>query len=153
MRTKQHNYNESGFTLIELMIVVAIIAILAAIAVPNYMSHIAKSRRADAQGALLSFANAMERYYTTNGTYQGATAATVFSATYPSDGSAVYYNLSVNTDTNSDGVHDDYTLTADATGSQEGDGNLQYTSTGVKRWDKNDDGDYGDTGETSWSEH
>ncbi len=55
---------QRGFTLIELMIVVAIIAIIAAVAYPAYTQHIIKARRSDAEGALLNFANAMERYYT-----------------------------------------------------------------------------------------
>lgn len=55
-----------GFTLIELMIVVAIVAILAAVAVPSYISYITKTRRNAASACLLEYANYMERYYTTN---------------------------------------------------------------------------------------
>ncbi len=59
----------AGFSLIELMIVVAIIAILAAVAFPSYQESVKKSRRSDAQTALLGFAQAMERHYTDNGFY------------------------------------------------------------------------------------
>ena len=62
-----------GFTLIEVMIVVVIISILAAIAYPAYQSQLQQSRRIDAQTALLELAQYMERYYTTNGSYTGAT--------------------------------------------------------------------------------
>lgn len=55
-----------GFTLIELMIVLAIIAIIAAIAYPSYISSIVKSHRASAEGCLSEHANFMERYYSTN---------------------------------------------------------------------------------------
>lgn len=55
-----------GFTLIELMIVVAIIAILSALAYPSYITYITKSRRVSAEGCLSQYANYMERYYTTN---------------------------------------------------------------------------------------
>jgi len=153
MHTKRYKNKQSGFTLIELMIVVAIMAILAAIATPSYLSHIAKSRRADVQGALLSFANAMERHYTTNGTYEGAAAGgadtgtpTIFSTTSPTDGSTVYYNLTISAADASS-----YTLQATAVGAQAGDGNLQYTSTGVKRWDRDNNG-FG-AGDNNWNEH
>jgi type IV pilus assembly protein PilE len=53
-----------GFTLIELMIVLAIVAILAAFAYPNYREYIIKSRRADAQSGLMNCAAAQERWYT-----------------------------------------------------------------------------------------
>ena len=60
-----------GFTLIELMVVVAIVAILAAIAYPSYRSQIEKTRRADAKAVLMQAAQYMERLYTENGCYDG----------------------------------------------------------------------------------
>lgn len=62
-----------GFSLIELMIVVVIAGILAAIAFPSYRDYITKTRRSDAQVALYDLANRMERYYSENHTYASAT--------------------------------------------------------------------------------
>ncbi|MGY1410326.1 MULTISPECIES: type IV pilin protein [unclassified Luteimonas] len=62
----------AGFSLIELMIVVGVIAILAAIAYPNYREYVINSRRAAAAACLQEKAQLMERFYTTNLTYVGA---------------------------------------------------------------------------------
>lgn len=64
-----------GFTLIEVMIVVAIIAILASVALPNYQQHILASNRAAGKACMSEFAQAYERRYTTNMSYAGAAIA------------------------------------------------------------------------------
>ena len=66
------SHRTGGFTLIELMIVVAIIAILASIAYPAYQEHILRTRRTTASGCVLDMAQFMERYHTTNMSYAGA---------------------------------------------------------------------------------
>jgi type IV pilus assembly protein PilE len=63
----------SGFTLIELMIVLVVIAILTTIAYPSYADYLRKGRRADAKAALLELAQQVERHYTTTNAYTGVT--------------------------------------------------------------------------------
>jgi type IV pilus assembly protein PilE len=142
---------QKGFTLIEMMVVVAILGILAMIALPAYQDSIRKGKRADAKGALMSFAGAMERHFTSNGTYLGAGttggntgAPTIFSTTSPVDGGTASYNLTISAVTAST-----FTLNAEATGGQAGDGDMQLTNTGVRRWDSDDSGGYGSS-ENTW---
>ena len=83
-----------GFTLIELMITVAIIGILAAIAFPSYTQYVLRANRADAQAILMESAQLMERFYTTNNTYA---SAVVPSAVSPkgATGARIKYNITL----------------------------------------------------------
>ncbi|MGB5742646.1 MAG: type IV pilin protein [Sedimenticolaceae bacterium] len=62
---------QKGLTLIELMVVVAVLALLSAVAYPLYPNQVQKSRRADAKTALQTIALAQERFFTINGEYAG----------------------------------------------------------------------------------
>jgi type IV pilus assembly protein PilE len=84
----------SGVTLIEIVIVMAIIGILASIAYPSYQEQVRTSRRGDCAGELQLLANAMERSFTLNGTYPVALPAG-FNATCPIDGGTPVYNFAV----------------------------------------------------------
>lgn len=72
---------KNGFSLLELMIVLAVVGILAAIAYPSYNEYTTRSRRADGQAALLDLATRMERFYSENNTYATATIASGNAAT------------------------------------------------------------------------
>lgn len=142
-RTESRNRTH-GFTLIELMIVVAILGVLAAVGYPLYAEQVKKARRTDAQGALYALANAMEQHAAINsdtgyanagsGGNSGTPLASVFPHTEaPLDGNDKYYDLTlVVTLTGSYGTA--YTLTATPKGKQAGDacGNFSLTSAGVR---------------------
>ena len=74
MRTRFPRPAAPGFTVIELMVVVAIVGIIAAVAVPSYQQHIVRSRRAQAASCMQEFSQFMERFYTTNLRYDQDTA-------------------------------------------------------------------------------
>ena len=89
-----------GFTLIELMIVVAVVAILSAIGYPSYQQFILKSRRADAKNAVLDLASRQERFFSVNNAYTSSAANLGYgtSATFPlavSVSGTSYYGLTV----------------------------------------------------------
>lgn len=123
----------SGFTLIEVMIVVAIIGIIAAISYPSYQEHVRKTKRADAQTALMELSQFMERYYTANGRYLTSdnAAPTLPFTEAPKDGAGKSYNLSF---AENSPTANSYTLQAAPKGSMTGDkcGTLTLTSTGAK---------------------
>lgn len=119
-----------GFSLFELVIAMAIASILVTVAVPSYQGYIKKTRRGDAQGALMGLASAMERYYVDNHTFVGADPATIYSDKSPLDGNETYYELSVTAATRRD-----FTVAATPKGSQADDkcGQMTVSRTGVKK--------------------
>lgn len=118
----------SGFTLLELMIVVAIIAILTAIAVPAYGQYVERARRSDGQNMLLQIAATQERFYTSNNRY-AATVAELGVAAASEDG---HYQLTIGVGPS--GNTQSFLLTATPVGVQAADGcsALTYNSLGVR---------------------
>ena len=128
MKPSNENYSwklHHGFTLSEVLIVIAIIAILSAIAYPSYQEYMRRGHRAEARAGLLEAAQWLERAATAQGTYPK-------SGDFPANLKSVpngRYDISLNS---SDGAT--YTLTAQRTGSQTSDrcGDYTLTNTGVR---------------------
>jgi type IV pilus assembly protein PilE len=126
-------HRNRGFSLLEVMIAVAIVAILTAVAMPSYTGYIDRSRRGDGMDMLLKLAAAQETFYLANKTY----TSNINSLTAPKLSADEHYAASVFS-ANSTG----FILVASPSGTgvsgkQTGDGSFLYFSTGRKRWDCN----------------
>jgi type IV pilus assembly protein PilE len=124
-----------GFTLLELMIVIAIIGILAAVVYPSYAEHLRKGRRDIAQGELLAFSSAMEQYYVQNSSdYEDSTASDkkpdIYASVITINGVDMY-DLTISNITTSS-----YTISAAPKSgtAQASDGTLTITNTGARTW-------------------
>ena len=137
MDTPRCSVSPRGFTLIEVMITVAIVGILAAVAYPSYREYVERSRRSEAQGVLAEAAQWMERFYAENYRYDQNTAPTpvavdtLFDSRFvqsPRSGGAAYL-IDV------DSTATTFTVRATRTGAMTGDrcGNFEITHTGAKR--------------------
>ena len=126
-----------GFTLIELMVVAAIVAIIAAVGYPSYLSHVRKTARAEAKVRLLQVAQLQERYFTEQNTYTlniagllGVTG-TVYSSSTNDAGSKYQITVAAG----GAGIAQSYTLEAVPQGGQVDDadcGTLRLLHTGKK---------------------
>lgn len=102
----------SGFTLVELLVVITIIGVLAAIAIPSYNEYMRKGYRAEAKGVISDIAQKQERYFTANGAYLPSSNAAYVAPTWPNfAGGSTFagrrYDISVTQATTAD-----YTITA-----------------------------------------
>lgn len=122
--------SQRGFTLIELMITVAVIGILAAVAYPSYRQHVVKANRSAAQAQMLDIANRQQQFLLANRSYVAHDSAAWTATGYalPSDLSGKYsYVITVGSS-----AVPSFTITFTAIGSQASDGALTLNSEGVK---------------------
>ncbi|WP_295880026.1 type IV pilin protein [uncultured Thiohalocapsa sp.] len=138
-----------GFSLVELLVVVAIVAILAAVAYPSYQEQVRSGRRSEAQADLMRLAQFMERLYTENGCYNPGPdndCSTTDDAANPTIATtADHYGVAfVGTVT-----ADAYVIEATPSGPQAGDGVLRINQLGQRWWDEDRDGTL-EAGEDNW---
>ena len=128
MQFARHPTRNSGFTLIELMIVCAIIGIIAAVAYPSYTRYVVKGNRAAAQAHLIDLAQRQQQYFADSRTY--ADTIGELNMTTPTDVSR-HYTIAITT---SDGPPPAFTITATpiAGGAQANDGTLGIDQAGAK---------------------
>ena len=116
---------QKGFTLIELVIVVAILAILATIAIPSYREYVIRGHRRAAQAAMMEMATQQRQYFVANRAF--ATAGQLGYALPPEVDRNYDFSITVGT-----GAVPSFTINFTAVGGQASDGNLGLTSEGVK---------------------
>ncbi len=117
-----------AFTLVELMIVVVVIAILAAVAIPSYQKSVVKGKRAAAQAQMLDIAGRQQQYFLANREYANKSALESSGYSPPADVAAVYeYDI-----TPGSGTVPSFTIKFTGKGSQAADGELTLNNEGVK---------------------
>jgi len=129
------NKNPLGFTLVELIVVVAIIGILASIALPSYQNSVLKSRRTDGKTALMRAAGLQENNFSSSNSYSDTIADIGGNTSDEGYYALAVTNPSCATTVNGVSLYSCFTLTATATGAQTADtdcNTLSLTHTGIK---------------------
>lgn len=156
-RSPASGRRQPAFSLIEIMVVLAVVGILLALAIPVYNGYSVRAYRTEVQADLLRCAQGMERHAALTMGYGNSVDADGDGLGDQSTGpvsenlcrvASTHYRISVRT---ADAAH--FVLRAEASSATSpvaADGALELDATGERRWDRNDDGDFGDDGERGW---
>src|SRR5688500_10359257 len=127
---KKHSFSRqrNGFTLIEVMITVVIVAILASIAIPSYSRYVIRAKRSAAQSQMMDIANRQQQFLVANRNYADKTTLIASGYSLPADVAANYgYTITLSTT-----AVPGFVLTFTPTGGQAVDGDLTLDHTGAK---------------------
>ena len=128
-----------GFTLIEIMIVVAIVAILAAISYPGYQNYVQRTKRVEAQSTLQEISYKLSAYKITHGTFENVDIKKIYGVLIPNQGVA-NYNLTMTDEDDkayaSSAKRHTWKLIAEPKNSMNSTGNLTLDSSGKQCWYK-----------------
>ena len=156
-RTTACGRRQLAFSLIEILVVLAVVAVLLAVAVPVYNGYSVRAYRTQVQADLLRCAQGMERHAASTMGYGNAVDLDGDGRGDQSTGpvsqnlcavASTHYRILVQS---ADASH--FVLRAEAvsaTSPVAADGALEVDATGERRWDRNNDGDFGDDGERGW---
>jgi type IV pilus assembly protein PilE len=129
MKKLSFSRRRNGFTLIEVMITVVIVAILASIALPSYQRYVIRAKRSAAQAQMMEIANRQQQFLLANRSYADKTTLTASGYTLPSDVAANYdYTITLSTPP----APPTFLLTFVPSGAQQSDGNLTLSNDGAK---------------------
>ncbi len=139
-----------GFSLAEVLTVLAIIGIITAFAFPSYQGSILKGRRSDGEALMLDVEAKLGKLLYSSGSYSADLTDLGFASSSNVESKDGYYKVSILAATTACPINVCYVIRVTPQGGQVDDGIMELASNGIRRRDKNKDGDLSDTGEERW---
>lgn len=128
---------QKGFSLVEIMMVIAILGVLAAIAIPAYQDYIVKAKRGEVKTEMMAIAQNLQRYHVANKSFANAKGNLGFNTDLPFPNKEPVYNIKLTISADNRSWVLEATPIADK--SQDKNGSLRLNSQGHKCWTKGSD--------------